>query len=66
LYPVEWAGLYYYSLDVSRKETVITILIKEVRRKRDTYIGEKGKIDIGYPKRRHLLKQIVGKAGGIL
>jgi hypothetical protein len=42
--------------------------MKEVRRKRDTYvyIGRKGKIDIGCLKRRRLLKQMVGKDSGIL
>jgi hypothetical protein len=40
--------------------------MKEVRRKPDTYIGGKGKIDIGYLKRRYLLKQMAGKDSRIL
>jgi hypothetical protein len=40
--------------------------MKGVRRKRDTYIGRKGKIDIGCLKRRRHLKQMVGKDSGIL
>jgi hypothetical protein len=51
---------------VEGKETALTILMKEIRRKQDTYIGAKRKIGIGYLKRRYLLKQMAGKDSGIL
>jgi hypothetical protein len=40
--------------------------MKEIRRKLDTYPAGKGKIDIGYLKRRYLLNQMAGKDSGIL
>lgn len=43
LCPTEWVVLYYYSSDVEGKETALTILMKEIRRKQDTYIGAKRK-----------------------